>query len=187
MIALREAAAGLYGAWRLAHLDRSGHRWFDISPRGVVRSFWGAAIAAPAYFLILLLRLEPEADAERILVAESLAYVISWTAFPLVAEWLVRIVDRASRFGALVCTYNWVNTLSIIAQGLVGIVLISELLPGPLDLLLRIAVLLAIVGYHGFAVRTALDVGWGAAIGFVLADLAITVLVTRVAQVIGSG
>lgn len=187
MISLREAAAGLYGAWRLAHLDRSGHRWFDTSPRGVVRSFWGAAIAAPAFFLILVLRLEPEVDTERTLVAESLAYVISWTAFPLVAEWLVRVVDRASRYGALVCAYNWVQTISIVAQGLAAIILIAELLPGPLDPLLRIAVLLAVVAYHGFAVRTALDVGWGAAMGFVLADLAINVLVTRVAQVIGSG
>jgi len=44
-----------------------------------------------------------------------------------------------------------------------------------------------VVGYHGFVVKTALDVGWGAAAGFVLADLAIVIFVTNVAQVVEQG
>jgi len=196
MIALRDAASGIYGAWRLAHLDRNGHRWFDATRQGAIRSFWAAAIAAPAVLLIVLSRADldldparpgPEIDLGRSLLVQSLAYAINWVAFPLVAEKLVRLVDRAGRYFALVCAYNWAQVISIAAQAAAQIVVLAGILPMPLANLLRLAVLLAVIGYHGFVVKTALDVGWGGAAGFVLADLAIVILVTNVALLVEQG
>ena len=187
MISSREAAAGLYGAWRLAHLDAAGHRWFDVTIGGAIRSFWAAAIAAPPFLLVALLRSEGEVDFDRALLVEPIAYAIGWVAFPLIAERLVRLVDREARFLALVSAYNWANALSIAAQTAVALVVLSGVLPGPLRNLLWLAMLLAVVGYHGFVVKTALEVGWGAAIGFVLADLAVTVLVSSVAHALERG
>jgi hypothetical protein len=196
MIGFREAASGIYGAWRLAHLDRGGHRWFDATRTGALRSFWAAAIAAPAYLLLVLSRGDgdldparplPEIDFGRELLVQSLAYAIMWAAFPLVAEKLVRLVDRAGRFLSLVCAYNWAQVISLGAQAAAQIVVLAGILPPPLANLLRLVVLLAVIGYHGFVVKTALDVGWGAAAGFVLADLAIVILVTNLAQAIEPG
>jgi len=196
MIALREAASGLYGAWRLAHLDRGGHRWFDATREGAIRSFWAAAIAAPAFLLIVLSRPDvefdagraaPDVDFVRSLLVQSVSYAILWAAFPLVAEKLVRLVDRAGRFLALVCAYNWANVISLCAQAAAHVIVLAGILPAPLANMLRLVVLLVVVGYHGFVVKTALDVGWGAAAGFVLADLAIVIFVTNVAQVVEQG
>ena len=45
MITAREVSYGLFGAWRLAHLDRRGMEYFDTSIDGFWRSFWAAAWA----------------------------------------------------------------------------------------------------------------------------------------------
>jgi hypothetical protein len=196
MIAFREAASGLYGAWRLAHLDSGGHRWFDASLTGAVRSFWAAAIAFPAFLVIVQMRPDAEIDAGAMageadpvhgLIIQALGYAIMWTAFPVAAEWLVRIVDRAGRFFALICAWNWANVLSLVAQAAVQIVVTAGILPGPFATTVRIVVILAVLGYHGFVVKTALDVGWGAAVGFVLTDLTITMLITYVEIIVARG
>ncbi len=200
MISLAETARGLYGAWRLAHLDRAGHGYFDLTPDGVVRSFWAAALAAPAFLLTAALRiavaLEPEQleaatrappDAERVLVVESIAFVIAWAAFPLVAHRLVAIVDRVPRFGALVVACNWGNVISAWVYGATLLIVLGGVLPEALARGLGLAAIALMLAYQGFIVKTAIDVGWGAALGFVLADVTIGVVVSSMALVVERG
>ena len=44
----REIVFGLYGAWRLAHLDRGGLGYFDASVEGFWKSFFAAAMRVAA-------------------------------------------------------------------------------------------------------------------------------------------
>ena len=44
MPSLVEVVQALYGTWRFARLDRGAMRYFDLSHRGVWRSFWAAAL-----------------------------------------------------------------------------------------------------------------------------------------------
>ncbi len=48
---VREAIVSLYGAWRLARLDRRGFEVFDQTPAGAIRSFFAAVLVAPMYAL----------------------------------------------------------------------------------------------------------------------------------------
>ena len=47
MPSLQEITASIYGAWRLALLDRSGMNWFNHSIEGFWRSFFVALLIAP--------------------------------------------------------------------------------------------------------------------------------------------
>jgi len=46
---VREALLSLYGAWRLALLDKRGLELFDKTPAGAIRSFSAALLVAPMY------------------------------------------------------------------------------------------------------------------------------------------
>src|SRR5262249_10244739 len=89
MVTLREVSFGMYGAWRLALLDRGAMLWFDRTVGGVWRSFWAAAISYPGFLILLLARLDPAqieaAGLPRILLVETIGYVVGWTAYPVVA------------------------------------------------------------------------------------------------------
>ncbi|MDX2142565.1 MAG: hypothetical protein SFV19_04360 [Rhodospirillaceae bacterium] len=50
---LREIVYGVFGAWRLARLDRSAMVHFDRTVEGFWKSFFAAAIVAPAYLILV--------------------------------------------------------------------------------------------------------------------------------------
>ena len=81
MISLREVLTALYGAYRLARLDVGGLRFFDITDQGFWRSFFAAALVAPLYLVLLLIRysnLPAPIPLFRFIALESIAYVIAW-------------------------------------------------------------------------------------------------------------
>ena len=86
MMPLTEVVKALYGTYRLARFDTGGMRCFDISPLGFWCSFYAAAIVAPLYCLLLLVRFnigDVETPLYRYLAIQTIAYVIAWVAFPL--------------------------------------------------------------------------------------------------------
>src|SRR6185437_6240761 len=94
MIDVAAATAGLAGAWRLARLDRNGMRYFEATLDGFWRSFQAAAVAAPIYLILVLLRTDDHplsSDPVRATLIEAIGYVIDWTAFPLAAWYLCRL------------------------------------------------------------------------------------------------
>jgi len=80
-----DIANALRGAWRLARFDPSGVAFFGHDERAFWRSFIAALIAFPAFLLFLPLGSDADAaptDWVRVLLVETIAYVIGWTAFP---------------------------------------------------------------------------------------------------------
>ena len=57
MITAPEVARAMYGAWRLARLDRSGIEQFGDDAEAFWRSFYAMLIAAPFYVVLISLRL----------------------------------------------------------------------------------------------------------------------------------
>lgn len=121
MISLRDLSAGVYGAWRLAWADPSGVAHFDDSERGFWLSFWAAALAAPAYALVVAINLAspdgigPQIDGLRLLLVEAIAYVIGWTAFPLA---MISVTDKLGRtqfYSRYIVANNWGGLLEMTA------------------------------------------------------------------------
>ena len=185
MPTLREAAYSLYGAWRLALMDVKGVEFFDRSVAAALRSFAAAAIVAPAYLLLVLLRLGEDAGnvtfANFILV-ESIAYVISWTAYPLIMDEMTRILDCSDRYPVFLSAYNWSAVLQILVY--LPAVAISEsgiLAPAFSDTITLMATMVVLT-YQWFVTQATLQVPAFTAAGLVIRDLVLSVFISGAAD-----
>jgi hypothetical protein len=178
-ISAREISFGLFGAWRLAHLDPRGMEYFDRSEEGFWRSFWAAAVMAPAYALIVGLRLmerPTQSGSLRVVLIEIIGYVIGWTAFPLVAWYLLQALGKQSRYFGYIVAYNWANVVQICIYLPVTALNASGGVPDAAMSLLALAATAAIVFYQYFIARTALQVDTPVAAGIVFLDLLLGIL-----------
>lgn len=171
---LSGAARGIAGAWRLARLDANGFRYFDLSESGFWKSFQAAAIAAPLFVLLILLRGEEHPlsdDPLRAILIEAIGYAIGWTAYPLAAWYLATALGKGGRYIAYIVAYNWATALQIAAFVPLAALSGSGLLPGTAVVLLALLLTSAVIYYQLFIVRTALGIDVLPALGFVAIDL----------------
>jgi len=106
-----EIRLALIGTLRLARGDRGGLACFDRSADGFWRSFRAAVISYPLYLVLLSMRVTV-AEWERsgaflIITVETIAYVIAWTAFPLLMLIVAQRIGRPHRFFDFMVPYNW--------------------------------------------------------------------------------
>ena len=181
-----DIANALHGAWRLARLDRGGLAFFEHGEAAFWRSFRAALIVYPAFLLFLFLPLgSGDADAEapdwaRIILVETIAYVIGWTALPLVMLPITRFLAREARWLDFIIVYNWSQVLQygviLAAVGLSVGGLAPGFLHGGRDLIY--VAYLAASAYECFIARIVLDISWPAACMIVLVDLVLGQLVS---------
>jgi hypothetical protein len=182
-ISLREISLGLFGAWRLAHLDARGMEYFDRSIEGFWRSFWAAAVTAPAYALIVALRLierSTESDPLRVVLVETIGYAILWTAFPLASWYLLQALDKQDRYFGYIVAYNWASVLQVCVYLPVAALAASGGMPEAAMSLIALAATAVVVFYQYFIARTALQVDMPIAAGIVFLDLMLGILVQGV-------
>ena len=179
-----EIVLSLYGAWRLAWRDPGGIGFFDASVDGVVRSFFAAALVAPLYALMLAIRfsaLVEQPDPLVFALAETIAYLVSWLAFPLAMVTITRALDFFDRWPLFVCAYNW----SLVVQNAVvlplAVLSTAGLIAPAVGDYLWLPLLAVLVAYAWFVVRTALGVTAGAAIGIVGLDFGLSFLIDALA------
>ncbi len=181
----REIASSIYGAIRLARLDATGHEFFERTAEGALRSFFAAALVAPAYLILLLFRYGEMPDHvgfAGFLTAEAVAYVITWTAFPLLVFHLAGMMGKRDRYFGFLTAYNWSSIvqmtvyLPVIALGQSG------LLPEALGEAIGLAATLVMLAYQWFIIRTGLAIGGAAALGLLLLDVMIAVFVSGMAD-----
>ncbi len=180
---LGEATKGLYGAWRLAQGKRDGLAWFDASPAGALRSFHAALIAFPIATLLLafdLSRIAVEASIPNIAIVYVLAYALDWAAYPLVVHGLGPAMGYQAHFLRYVPALNWSRVLELAALLPAGVIMASGL-AGPV-LILPYILFGAIVLYHWFVAKAALDITGGKAAGLVGINLVLGVVISLWAQ-----
>ena len=179
-----EVQLAVGGALRLARGDRSGLAVFDTSIDGFWRSFRAAIICYPLYLLLLSFRVAgPQWAASgiaKILIVETIAYVISWVAFPLAILPLVGWLGREHRFLAFMVAYNWSQIPQSALFVLVGLDSAAGLLPPPAAHTAELAATLAVLVYEWYIGRVALAVTRAQATLVVIIDVALGVLLSRV-------
>ena len=181
---LRDVSNGIHGAWRLARLDPKAMVWFDRSADGIWRSFWAAAFVYPAFVMLVALQVTPEqwvaAGPFRILLIESIGYVISWSAFPLVILAFCHWLERDEQCLDFIVAYNWSQVLQTALAS--AAMLATRLLPDAPAQAVSLIVPLALIGYEWFIARTALEAGGVAATVVVLIDVVLAEVVSQVCQ-----
>jgi len=175
MTAWLELRFALIGLFRLARGDRGGLDCFDRTLDGFWRSFRAAIVCYPLYLMLLTMRV---ADADwqrsggiRIVTVETIAYVISWTAFPLVMLNVARWIGRAERFFDFMVPYNWYQLPQSMLFVLVGLISAGGPPDSGVAQLAAVAGAAAVLGYEWYLARVAFDTTRSAAALVVLVDL----------------
>ena len=181
-----EIRLALLGTLRLARGDRSGLSFFDRSLDGFWRSFRAAVIAYPLYLVLLSMRLTV-AEWERsgallIITVETIAYVIAWTAFPLVMLVIAQRIGRPHRFFDFMVPYNWSQVPQSALFVLVGLESESGVLGAQPSQAIEVAAAVAVLVYEWFIARVALDTTALAAVFIVFVDLLLGVLISHAAS-----
>jgi len=181
-----ELRLAMIGALRLARGDRGGLSCFDRSLDGFWRSFRAAVISYPLYLVLLSMRVTvaewESSGALLIITAETIAYVIAWTAFPLVMLIVTERIGRANRFFHFMVPYNWSQLPQSALFVLVGLQTESGVLgPQPAQAL-EVTGAVAVLVYEWFIARVALDTSAAAAALVVFVDLLLGVLISHIAS-----
>jgi len=185
MVNSRELSIALYGAWRLASLDRSGAQFFDNTEDSFWKSFNAAIVAAPAYILLVLIGFadRPVAAGEfRIIAVESITYVIGWVLFPLVMLSFTETVGCRQFYLRFIAAWNWAAVLQVFLFLAVTAFAASGALPGSLGTLVGLATTFAIFFYQGFIAHVMLDVRPGIAVLVVVIDIVLSLLLNWVSD-----
>lgn len=182
--AWQEARLALAGTLRLAVGDRSALACFDRTLEGFWRSFRAAAICYPLYLVLLAMRVTVDewqkSGGWRIVIVETIGYVIAWVAFPLLMVNVTRWIGRAQRFFDFMVPYNWCQVPQSVLFVLVGVESGSGLLSANASETIDIAAAIATLVYEWYIARIALETT-GSAAGFVvLVDLVLGVFLSRV-------
>jgi len=180
-----EVQLAVGGALRLAVGDRRALGLFDTSIDGFWRSFRAAAICYPLYLVLLCFRVSganwTQSGVPTILVVESIAYVVSWTAFPLLILPLARLLGRDGRFLAFMVVYNWSQIPQSALFVLVGLDGASGMMTPAAASLAQLTSAVAVLVYEWYIARVALLVTGAQATLVVMVDLVLGSVLSRVA------
>jgi hypothetical protein len=184
--AWREVRFALVGVLRLARGDRGGLSCFDRSIDGFWRSFRAAVIAYPLYLILLTMKVTvaewQKSGGLWIVSVETIAYVIAWSAFPLIMVTVTRWLDRAHRFFDFMVPYNWSQLPQTALFALVGLEAESGVFGAPSGQTVEVVAAIAILVYEWYIARVALDITAVAAVLVVFVDLVLGVLINNVAS-----
>jgi hypothetical protein len=178
--ALQEFQLAIVGALKFARGDRNALTYFDRTLDGFWRSFRAAAISYPLFLILLTMRVTTaEWDASggaRIILVETIGYVISWVLFPLVMLPVSRALGREHRFFDFMVPYNWSQVPQSVLFVLAG-------LPGGAGMrVLGFVAAYAVMLYEWFIARVALEVSSLAAGLVVIVDLVTSIAVGQIAN-----
>lgn len=181
MTAGREMRSALAGAFRLARGDRGALELFDRSLEGFWHSFRAAFICYPFFLLLLTMRVDARAwemaGGLRIVIVETIGYVIAWTAFPLIMLSVTRWIGRADHFFEFMVPYNWCQVPQSLLFVVIGIETASGLSSPPATQGIELAAAVAVLVYEWFIARVALDTSGGLAAAVVAIDLVLGTLI----------
>ena len=181
-----EVQLAVGGALKLARSDPSGLGFFDTSIDGFWRSFRAGVICYPFFLILLVFRVSAAhwaaSGVPHIVIVETIGYVISWVAFPLIVLPLTRYLGRENRFIPFIVAYNWSQIPQTALFVIVGAGAASGLFPGDVGHVVDFAAAVAVLLYEWYIARVALQVSASQAVPVVLLDVVLGVVLSRVTE-----
>ncbi len=176
-----EIARGVYGAWRLAHLDTGGVAYFDQTAEGFWKSFFAAAIVAPGYVILVLISLAEqgvEAGSLRIFLIHASAYAIGWTAYPLAVHHICGVTGKRAEYIGFIVAFNWAQVIQMMVYLPVFILAAMDILPA----LAIVIVYFVVLAYQWFVTRTMLGINAMNAVMLIVLDQVISIVLSATAE-----
>lgn len=151
----------MQGAIGLLKRDPVAPSYFDNTREACVRSFQVMILVAPLHITLLMIRysnVTTRADDLEIALVEALSYVVDWLLFPVVFYEIARRRNWLGQFPRYISALNWVN-LPAMMIAVIGVVL-TMLLPPPLDTVLIISLYGLLFYWVMITSRLVLRVNW---------------------------
>lgn len=187
MLSMTDIRQNLAGAWALFRADANGMNLLDTSFRGFWLSFMAILLLVPVYALYLAgeqrfmaMTDEPlDVAFGTYLSVRSFSFIIDWIAFPVLMILLVGLLDRRSRYVPFVVAYNWGGVIVGLIIALPTVLFAAGMMPlGLLYVLTLIAMAVALRFLYIIA-RVALFADRLTAVGIVVADLALSLVLAE--------
>jgi len=132
---IREAAESVAGVAAMLGFREGWRGFFDVSERGLWRSFWAAVIGAPAFLAVVAIQgrlavalADNLADVQRAGIAYFLTlYVALWAHFPIAARVFTGLFGLERSWGPWVVVHNWTVLTLLIVQLVLGLPLLLGL------------------------------------------------------------
>ena len=153
--------------------------------QGFWRSFTAAILIAPLFALLLTIRYhvnEAGVSLLRFTAIETIAYVVSWVAFPLLLFHLTDILGIGHRFIRYIVAYNWASVLQNLLYLPFALLVEAHLVQGAGSTFFGIILLGLVLLYTWFVTRTALEVTNLLAAGLVMIDLVLSIFINTITQ-----
>ena len=153
MPSLKEVQHYLTGLWLLFLQDAKGFGYLDLSDRGMVRSFWAIAWAAPSILISWMwwrsafLGARPDGATAGSLFYFRLALVeaANWIVPLILAGMLCLMLRLGGKFPAIVVASNWLAVpVSYLYAGLIVAMMLVPSLAGAVTLLWLVAMLVVV-------------------------------------------
>ncbi|MGD1880224.1 MAG: hypothetical protein ACFB13_22320 [Kiloniellaceae bacterium] len=175
----------IYGAWRLARFDAGGAAYFDAAPGAALRSFFAAALVAPAFIIGQLLafsyaQVTTDANAVTVFLVFALEYCLLWVVPPVIVYRICQTIDREDAFFRFLSANNWSSVVTIHLQLAVTALGAVGLVPEALAPLVALATYAYMLGYQWFLTRHCLGVNALASAGFVALQFFIGLLIESI-------
>lgn len=184
-----EVTAGLYGAVRLLRGDRTGLQYFRSDATGFYQSFFAALLILPPFALLLALEYGEIYAPEGVgvipyWITMMSAYAMGWCAYPILMNTVCDLIQRKERFITFVIAYNWAGVLQNGVYLGLELARASGLLPGDAAAFLALIVLGGVLVFAWYIAVVALDVTGPQAIGLVVMDLLLSMVIHGTARAI---
>ncbi len=169
----------LYGTYRLARFDTAGMKHFEDTPAGFWHSFQAAIWVFPLYLLTVLARwdrMDSDISVLYFLLVQIIAYVIAWTAYPVILPYVARAFDRQANYQRSIIAYNWTAVIQNLAYTPLAIISLTGATGAGL---LTLIVFILIISYSWFVTKTALDIKTSAAWVVVGIDIMISMILSN--------
>jgi len=186
--AMASVANGLQAALLLARGRSEGLALVETGPAGATRSFWAAAICLPAFLCLRLLDWSDGGGGplfslgpafSHSFALQFLGYVIGWAGFALLSRPLVAMLGRAASWPRYIAVWNWCN---VAQYALLVVACVPELAGAP-QWVQQASGLIALgwaVWLEWYATRLVLEIKTLPAVGLVVVDVVIGMLVTGI-------
>lgn len=182
MITTAEAFTGLYAAWRLFLRDARAVTLFDATPLGAIKSFFCAVIVLPGYALVVAYVHSVglgETDWFRFFMVETIAYVATWCAWPLLMYYVTQALDKSSGYLLYLTAFNWSAGPQMLVWLTVLFFAFTGIVSRDVLAIFNIGALIIVLVYHLFIMRTTLKLTFFVALGLVIGEMMLSQFINQ--------
>jgi hypothetical protein len=182
-----EIRRSLAGAWQLFLSRPEGMRLFDLSIEGFWRSFGAIWLVLPAYGLAAAAQYDQyltDGVADDLpggftyVVDKAIAIGLDWIALPIILALLAGRLGIARTYPAYMVARNWTAVIGVLPFGIIALLSLLGIADETVTGVLWLAALAVLLRYNFVVARTALGASIGFAVGLVVADFVLSLLIT---------